>query len=223
MGDLPGHPFRGNQWGEGGAASPKELKALGYNFARQQAAREGVQFTRTTEELTEAPKTDAEKIHREHLAGHEDAIKEYASEKTTAGSSRKMNADLQREPGKLSPEAARLQALITSAPPLPDDTVVYRGLYGVKGQWSKFVPGAELQFDGFQSASFSRTAASDFGEGVLLRISSPKGLAFGDLSAKHPHSGRDEREVLLPHGSKFQVVGTRVNEKGQTWIDLRQL
>lgn len=127
--------------------------------------------------------------------------------------------------------ASELENAMADAPKIKEPVTVYRGLRGVSVD--DLVAAPTIQLNGFQSTSFDPKVAARFmgekvgglvrGEnlsGVLLKITAGYGLALG-----HAHSIDGEMEMLLPHGSTYDVLGvSRVRHGGQTFpmVHLKQ-
>ena len=108
--------------------------------------------------------------------------------------------------------AAGLDALFARSA-LDKDTVVFRGVGG-SGWVDALVPGATWTEHAYMSTSMSKRSA--FGGKVRFEILLPKGskgiYADGVAGGHVPNNG--EREILLPRGSSFKVLGVKV-EKGK--------
>ena len=106
-------------------------------------------------------------------------------------------------PGDLSglqSDMAHIQNAIMEAPSI-DGLVLYRQTdLPPKAEAKLDTPGAVLKLAGFHSTSESPTTATGFGGKYLLEIRARQGLLLRESA---------EREVLLPHGAKFRVVGRR--------------
>ena len=98
---------------------------------------------------------------------------------------------------QVRPAAIRLQKMISTAPPLKKDMMVYRGD-------TILMPdeGGAFRLKGFTSVSVSREGAARHLTEVGYEIHMPKGSrALGGFN-------KAEGEMLLPHGAKFKVVGS---------------
>lgn len=116
---------------------------------------------------------------------------------------------------------------IQNAPPLTSDAVVFRGMSmealgidptagGIDRQLDNLV-GSSYRDDGIISTSFEREVAADFAMSagdIKVAVLVPKGssaLAVGALSQSY-----QERELLLPAGTEFEIVGLSGQGRGRT-------
>jgi hypothetical protein len=101
---------------------------------------------------------------------------------------------------------------IAKAPPLPHAVQVHRGFDA--GQFGDLSPGMTVTDKGFTSTSLTSSGVASVGRAGkpgVMRIELPAGTKAGAGSA---------RELILPPGSSFQVVGVR-DEGGTTMVDAR--
>lgn len=119
-----------------------------------------------------------------------------------------------------------IDAAIRRSPPLPNDVTVFRG----SAQGLAVKPGSTVRDKGFVSTSASPKVAKKFskashdtgggkgGGATLFRIKVPKGKR-GLWMPKLGGSYANEKEFLLPRGSKFKV--TRVTKSdGVRYVDM---
>lgn len=107
--------------------------------------------------------------------------------------------------GKATAEARELKAILKEYGDLDASILTYRGTGFSREQDSKFVVGKTVRLPGFQSTSPDIGVASQFGR-VILEIKAIRGIAIGG----------SERELLLPHGDRYKVVGRRTVEADLT-------
>ncbi|HTM22685.1 MAG TPA: ADP-ribosyltransferase [Kofleriaceae bacterium] len=87
------------------------------------------------------------------------------------------------------------------------DLMTYRGI-GIDGGELDLKPGGVFEDSGFMSTSVSETIAADFAAGrqhrYIMAIEVPKGAkaAYIGTNSSHP----DEHEMLLPRGSKLEII-----------------
>lgn len=108
---------------------------------------------------------------------------------------------------------------------------VYRGVPAVEelfrgtsvAEWvqENLVKGKEVELAGFLSTSSSVSVAVEFrgGKGGLLyKILAKKGLPISSISCSP-----EEREVILPRGSRFLVAGVKESRMGGVVVKLEQV
>lgn len=102
--------------------------------------------------------------------------------------------------------AAHLDAAIRKSK-ISEDTTVYRGIAEpAKFFGSDVKIGTVIVDNGFISTSKNTSTATNFGgQGLVAKIKLPKGSSAMDVSPLSLHSS--EKEVLLPRGSMFKIVG----------------
>lgn len=102
--------------------------------------------------------------------------------------------------------AAHLDAAIRKSK-ITADTTVYRGIKEpAKFFGSDVTVGTVIIDNGFISTSKNTSTATNFGgSGLVAKIKLPKGSNALDVSPMSLHSS--EKEVLLPRGSMFKIVG----------------
>lgn len=102
---------------------------------------------------------------------------------------------------------ALLDSALAKAPLLPVSLLVYRGFARAGHEWRV---GASFSEPGFCSTTIGRAYAGRFaeraegGEQLFVEIALPRGTKVAPLQelAEYP----SEEEILLPHGSSFEVV-----------------
>ncbi len=113
----------------------------------------------------------------------------------------------------------RMDAAFEKAPPLKDDTLLYRGVRAFLDQLDELQPGAVIHDKGFMSTSTRFDIAKEFGavlrdgtaknpekfETAVLRIRTPAGTKAIKLGNSSVVAG--EQEVLLGRGGKLRVLG----------------
>jgi len=121
-----------------------------------------------------------------------------------------MNA-YSRHPG--GPDAAhyeakskKLDSLIAKQPPLKGEEIVYRGMNPPKEVAAQLVKGAVIEDKGFMSTTIDRNTAKNFG-GTVMTIRIPKGAkALKVQDFVDTVSSQNEKEMLLPRGTKLQIT-----------------
>jgi hypothetical protein len=101
---------------------------------------------------------------------------------------------------------------IAKAPPLTEAVQVHRGFDA--GQFGDLSAGVTVTDKGFVSTSLTSEGVASVGRAAkpgVMRIELPAGTKAGAGSA---------RELILPPGSSFEVVGVR-DEGGTTFVDAR--
>jgi hypothetical protein len=99
--------------------------------------------------------------------------------------------------------------LINNNPPLPEDTMLYRGLVNRGSHWDTLQVGDRFVDKGFISTSPVLRGARDFGS-KIMEIQAPAGTkALDTVTALN--GGVREAEVILQAGTEFEVMA---NEKG---------
>ena len=124
-----------------------------------------------------------------------------------------------------------LDSAIAKSPPLPQDTVVYRGMSMPKDNF-QFIE--EFTDDGFVSTSHNPNISAMFTreqmhEPVMFRMTLPKGTKTLDPTAFKIEarlqtgintgiSHASERELILPRGGRYKIVGKRdfIDDAGKT-------
>lgn len=209
-GDLPGHPFRGNQWTGGG-------EAVGRGDNRM------ITVARSENDVSENIRSQKNRvgdlIEKENLR---DAIHKYTGgiRGDGIGYFRKLNRDL-RSGGELDPELEKLATdldKLTSLKFDPPGATAYRGIADPEGSSATdflrkaeaaLSEGGTIRDPGFGSASASAGVSRDFagrsdsGDKVIMQIDGIERGAYLEGATKV--SG--ELEVLLPRGTEYRIVG----------------
>ena len=108
--------------------------------------------------------------------------------------------------------AVTLNNIIKKSPPSKKTTTVYRGAESMDEKWKNLTSGDELLFTqkGIISTTFDINIALDFIEEgsncCLLILRLPKGTKGLYISSLSVFNDLGEDELLLPHGSKFQIT-----------------
>ena len=132
------------------------------------------------------------------------------------------NRDLDKIPNpkeeipKLEKKVGLLGNIIKKSSPLNKELIVYRGAEAMDESWRNLKPDDELIFTstGMVSTSYDKDIAEDFIDDkknprcCLLTLTLPVGTKCIDVDIS---SYKDERELLLPHGSIF-IVNKRTVE-----------
>lgn len=223
-GDFAGHPFRGNQYTEGGGSgSSGNGDEGGDSFQGSDETRYG----------SNSPPDDFNKEWRDGLTGDEvSAIQGY-----TLGGYKSLNESL-REGRPLSIAdkhmADNLDRAIESSPEFDSPKIVYRGVnigdnvvsshgaemigmneserstatrkYIADYAESTFKPGSVIESRGFQSTSFNVDPALDASlskksPGIIFEIAAKKGAFLNGVSKYD-----DENELLLSRKTKYRIV-----------------
>ena len=158
------------------------------------------------------------------------AAVEYYSE----GGAVTMNSDLRRKAGPskaLRPSIDAVQSAIVNSV-LPVDTEVGRGIGRTFKQITGLDPseavGAVFTHKGFFSTSRDLNKAAEFGSGMGVGTESKNPvlmtvkLKAGTRGAMVMPHQIGESEILLPHGSRFEIKSVNV-EHGQTFVKLEYL
>lgn len=104
-------------------------------------------------------------------------------------------------------KSKQLDSLIAKQPPLKGEEIVYRGMRPPKELANQLVKGAIIQDPGFMSTSIDRERAKNFGDTVLT-IRVPKGYhAVRVQDYIQGTVAENERELLLPRGTKLKITG----------------
>ena len=115
-----------------------------------------------------------------------------------------------------------------------EDTFVYRGSGGTRVEWFKDNVGKTVTDEGFKSTSVAKNIATDymeaeggtdfmtgeFKEPMLAKIRLRKGSNAGYMSYSDIDiEAYDEKEVLLPRGTKMKILGVKRRKGGsKTWL-----
>jgi hypothetical protein len=212
-GDLPGHPFRGNQWSGG----------------QEWGERSEEEGERLTKELEDFVKPWADSLSDEG----KETLKYYAGAK---GGELEMNSVLRGQSegmsrkwkDRVNENIERMDRLIDSAPRMPSETTVFRGVgteayvpdptrpgISVRKKVINFEVGGIYEDPAYMSTSLRREVAEEFARDVgakpaFLKITLPPGakavLATRDVLGKRFIGG----EVVLPRSSKLRI--TKVDE-----------
>ena len=97
-----------------------------------------------------------------------------------------------------------LVSLIDRNPPLPEDSILYRGVAGTSSRWSELEVGDTFQDKGFVSTSPTLQTATGFGSQLLI-IEAPAETKALDTSLATNYGVR-ENEIILQAGTTFQVT-----------------
>lgn len=94
---------------------------------------------------------------------------------------------------------------------LPRDAVLYRGIgMSREGITGELTPGGVIRDLGYSSTSIDRGVASEFAAGkpgaTVLEIEAPRGTPAAFVPAD---GGLKEAEVLLPRGTRYEVISVR--------------
>ena len=116
---------------------------------------------------------------------------------------------------KLRKSSIHLNNIINRSSLSTSTARVYRGAEAMEEKWKNLKPGDDLLFTqkGLISTSFSLETAISFIEDdcdcCLLVLTLPKGTKGLYISSASGFSVLEEDELLLPHGSKFQVTSRK--------------
>lgn len=103
-------------------------------------------------------------------------------------------------------KSKKLDSLIAKQPPLKGEEIVYRGMNPPKEVAAQLVKGAIIQDNGFMSTTIDRDTAKNFGSTVMT-IRVPKGKrALNVRDFIQSASSENEKELLLPRGTKLQIT-----------------
>lgn len=201
MGEKSGHPFRGNQWTDGsGGGGPK-------GFPADDEVRDGMM------DVDGVPGDLVRDILDDEQREIDDATSSALYDYVARGDYVKMNSELRRNPRGMNrflegPEPDnegqlrdmhRIQQTLKEL--LPNKAIVYRGAnLPPKAEAKLDTPGAEIRLAGFLSTSLDPATATGFNMSRILEIRAKQGRLLKESA---------ESEVLLPHGSKFKVVGRK--------------
>lgn len=102
---------------------------------------------------------------------------------------------------------------------IQDDVTVFRAISDVDalGDISN-LKGSTITDRGYASTSLNKNAATDYGDGIILKINVKKGSSGAYISGVKDSNGRDfkdNREILLPRNSKFKVLNAK--KTGGRW------
>jgi hypothetical protein len=106
-----------------------------------------------------------------------------------------------------------LDAVFAKTPKLAEPVTVWRGVggrgkvvrpEGMTAKLKRMKPGAEIGTSGYQSTTVGRDLATEFGT-TLMKIEANHGIYLESLSEVG-----GELEFLLPHGTKYKVIGQEV-------------
>ena len=98
----------------------------------------------------------------------------------------------------------KLDAAIDSSRVSPPGAEVYRGIQTWPGFPERFEPGDEWEDKGYMSTATDPNG--QYGGDVKMVISVPPGAAGLDLYGMGLSHHPDEKELLLPHGTKLRVI-----------------
>lgn len=216
-GDLPGHPFRGNQW-DGGQGVGEQSK---YIVGEKDTVVSAI-FKRGQEDAFIGSLT----------ANESKALFEYKGEDPYApGAAIALNGML-REGMALSREQQaalkEIDSAFRKAPRLKEDTILYRGTSTLMVERGGFIPSK-----GFMSTSVKREQAEGFSgitgeESYMYEIKVPKNFVAMPTSHFHATSSiAEEAEVLLPRNVLLKAVGRQGNTislevvGGEAWMRKR--
>jgi len=123
-----------------------------------------------------------------------------------------MNDSLRFDSRELTPslqaDIDNLTMLIDRNEPLPEDTLLYRGVHNSNGHWDDLKVGDTFRDKGFISTSPIEAETTGFGS-KPIQIEAPAGTwALDTFTALN--GGVRESEVILQRGTKFEVMA---NEK----------
>jgi len=116
---------------------------------------------------------------------------------------------------KLRNSSIHLNNVINRSQLSTSTSKVYRGAEAIEDKWKNLKPGDDLLFTqkGLISTSFQKDVAISFIEDdcdcCLLVLTLPKGTKGLYISSASGFSELEEDELLLPHGSKFQVTSRK--------------
>jgi hypothetical protein len=125
-----------------------------------------------------------------------------------------------RQKDKLRNYTVHLNNIINKAARSTGDTIVYRGAEAMDDKWKRLNKDDDLLFTqkGLISTSFNKDVALDFIEDdspcCLLILRLPKNTKGLYISSESAFSDLDEDELLLPHGSRFQVTRRQMKKYG---------
>lgn len=157
------------------------------------------------------------KAYRQGLTGPQQrAINEYAN-----GDYKGINKYL-RDGGSLDGNSAFAHAskhILASMQPLPERVPAYRGINGTLKAFQ--TPGALIQDKAFLSTSVDEGVATQFSKQSPRTIAAfyiPKGAKAAFANHRSHGDKNGEREIILPPGAKFKVLGRRRSAVFKTWI-----
>lgn len=129
--------------------------------------------------------------------------------------------------------AGRIEAAIDAAPPLKNDTIVWRGLRGVVDDPLKYLRqhGNIISDKGFASTSLDPNVARRFSDGTLVRVTLPKGTRAAPMAIPKgmiggglaPEEVNREVELLVQRGSRFKVTRVTNVADGHVILDAEYL
>ena len=165
-------------------------------------------------------KKPAPTIHGSSKMAQNESITEYGGYgykdlNSSLRESKSMDIDQSAKDGEIDQHSLKyirgLDDYIASrATPTDQDIVIYRGSTSkLNPIWELNVGGVFRDF-GFVSTSISSAKAREFksSEGTMMEIELPKGsraIFMNASGAEHNH--KEEKEVLLPRGSRFEILG----------------
>lgn len=162
-------------------------------------------------------KTRATALTEDELA----AIRRYQLKPARGGTYEKINTALRGSDGdinalseKLRADVQALDSMVTKAPVASRNTLVYRGVANPSDDLlASLRVGREYVDQGFISTTADSTVSKRF-KGIMFEIEVPKGQRLPAF----PTSAT--REILLPRGSRFDVISKRIVD-GRTHYTLR--
>lgn len=222
-GDLPGHPFRGNQWsgGVGGSEGfpsssgklekhdPLELMRL-----YEKMFGDVDEKTYTKEEIEAANSKDISNQFAKARGKEIDPLTEreqqvlkmhFALTLYVDRGYKKLNQKL-RKGNPLTQEEEETAKMLSSLE-RDMDVVMYRGIPGLEKMTKKLGVGQEIEMVGYSSTTLDTVTAmaftKDLGvkEPAIMEIKVKRGSVLPSFFSSH------ETEVILPTNSKFRIVG----------------
>jgi hypothetical protein len=146
-----------------------------------------------------------------------EALQHYASNHPSDGY-QQINQGLRKGDGNCS-SCGKLDSAISKSE-VTKDVQVFRGASLPESVLASLKSGAEFTDKGYVSTSLDHNTASKFAAGsAVFSIHVPKGLK--GIFASH-YTENDEKELLLPRGSKFRVDSV-THSGGRTYINATHL
>jgi hypothetical protein len=196
MGEAAGHPFRGNQWTTDPKGFPKDAEVRDGFMSPSEVPGDLIRDILADE--NRAIDEETRGALYDYIARGDDRTMNSALRKNP----RKLNEAMKKDPYNMPSGELRNMTLIqqTLLEPLPTEAVVYRHTTLSSKALSRLESGKTVRLSGFQSTSLDPSQASGFPGTHMLEIKAKQGRLLEDSA---------ENEVLLPHGSRFKVVGRR--------------
>ena len=213
FGDVEGHPFHGNQWtdGSGETLDPSVAFTEGASLARWARVTGGPATSRA--DSMKLRFVDDGRL----TADQQNAIGAYTTAAYGAingglrGSERTESKWLDAKIKNLDAATYKFQ--------LNEDAVVVRGFSATTEQLNDLLPGSIFHDPGYASTSLDAKTAIDFArdnavngkDAVVLAMSLPAGTSGFPGAA-------DEREWVLPRGSRFEVQSHETATDGMHYV-----